>query len=66
MSESALERTARALDLIPYLLEHQGASVAELAARFSVTELQITQDFNHAAHVRSAWLHATRINRYVL
>ena len=44
MSESALERTARALDLIPYLLEHQGASVAELAARFSVTELQITQD----------------------
>jgi len=44
MSESALDRTARALDLIPYLLEHQGASIAELAAKFSVTQSQITQD----------------------
>lgn len=44
MNESALERTARALDLVPYLLEHQGISIAELAKVFGVTEKQINQD----------------------
>lgn len=44
MSESALDRTARALDLVPYLLEHQGISIAELANVFGVTEKQINQD----------------------
>ncbi|CAB4744515.1 unannotated protein [freshwater metagenome] len=44
MTESALERTARALDLVPYLLEHQGISIAELASVFGVTEKQINQD----------------------
>jgi proteasome accessory factor C len=44
MSESALDRTARALDLIPYLLEHQGISIAELAQVFGVTEKQMNDD----------------------
>ena len=44
MSESALDRTARALDLVPYLLEHQGISVSELAQVFGVTEKQINSD----------------------
>ncbi len=44
MSESALDRTARALDLVPYLLEHQGISIPDLAAAFSVSEKQINDD----------------------
>jgi len=44
MSESALDRTSRALDLVPYLLEHQGISIPELAAAFSVSEKQINDD----------------------
>lgn len=44
MSESALDRTARALDLVPYLLEHQGISIPELALAFGVSEKQINDD----------------------
>ena len=44
MSESALDRTARALDLVPYLLEHQGISIPELAVAFGVSEKQINDD----------------------
>jgi len=44
VNESALERTARALDLVPYLLEHQGISITELANVFGVTEKQINED----------------------
>jgi proteasome accessory factor C len=44
MSESALDRTARALDLVPYLLEHQGISISELATVFGVSERQINED----------------------
>jgi proteasome accessory factor C len=44
MSESALDRTARALDLVPYLLEHQGISTTELAEVFGTTEKQINED----------------------
>jgi proteasome accessory factor C len=44
MSESALDRTARALDLVPYLLEHQGISITELAQVFGVSEKQINDD----------------------
>jgi proteasome accessory factor C len=44
MTESALDRTARALDLVPYLLEHQGISVTELAQVFGVSEKQINSD----------------------
>ena len=41
MTEASITRTARALDLIPFLLEHQGISVAELAAEFQVSQIQI-------------------------
>jgi proteasome accessory factor C len=44
VSESALDRTARALDLVPYLLEHQGISIAELAQVFGVSEKQMNDD----------------------
>ena len=44
MSESALDRTARALDLVPYLLEHQGISISELAQVFGVSEKQINAE----------------------
>jgi proteasome accessory factor C len=44
MTESALDRTARALDLVPYLLEHQGISIPELADVFGVSEKQINDD----------------------
>ncbi|CAB4735306.1 MAG: WYL domain-containing protein [Actinobacteria bacterium] len=44
MTESALDRTARALDLVPYLLEHQGISIPELAKVFGVSEKQINED----------------------
>ena len=44
MNESALDRTARALDLVPYLLEHQGISIPELAEAFGVSEKQINDD----------------------
>ena len=44
MSESALDRTARALDLVPYLLEHQGISITELAQVFGTSEKQINDD----------------------
>ena len=46
MTESSITRTARALDLIPFLLEHQGISVAELAVEFQVTQIQIMEDLN--------------------
>lgn len=44
MTESAIDRTARALDLVPYLLEHQGISISELAQVFGVSEKQINDD----------------------
>jgi len=44
VTESALDRTARALDLVPYLLEHQGISIPELALAFGVSEKQINDD----------------------
>jgi len=44
MAESALERTARALDLVPYVSEHPGVSIEELADRFQVSTQQIVKD----------------------
>ncbi len=46
MSESSSVRTARALDLVPFLLEHQGISVEELATEFGVSTIQILEDLN--------------------
>ena len=39
-----LERTARLLDLVPYITSHQGISLKELAVVFGVTQAQMTDD----------------------
>jgi proteasome accessory factor C len=39
-----LERTARLLDLVPYINSHQGISLKELAHVFEVTQAQMTSD----------------------
>lgn len=39
-----LERTARLLDLVPYISSHQGISLKELAKLFRVDESQMTSD----------------------
>ena len=39
-----LERTARLLDLVPYINSHQGISLKELAAVFNVSTAQMTSD----------------------
>ena len=39
-----LERTARLLDLVPYINSHQGISLKELANVFDVTQAQMTND----------------------
>lgn len=39
-----LERTARLLDLVPYINSHQGISLNELAQVFKVTQAQMTND----------------------
>jgi proteasome accessory factor C len=44
MSETAVDRTGRALDLIPFIAKNPGWSVAELAVRFETTPSQIMKD----------------------
>ena len=44
MSESSLDRTSRALDLIPFVTNNPGFSLAELADRFNSTPTQIFKD----------------------
>lgn len=39
-----LERTARLLDLVPYITSHQGISLKDLAAVFKVDQAQMTSD----------------------
>jgi len=39
-----LERTARLLDLVPYISSHQGISLKELAKTFKVDQGQMTND----------------------
>lgn len=39
-----LERTARLLDLVPYISSHQGISIKELATVFEVTQSQMVND----------------------
>src|SRR5665647_333696 len=41
-----LERTARLLNLVPYLVAHQGVSVEKLAEEFDVSESQLLEDLN--------------------
>jgi proteasome accessory factor C len=44
--ESGLARTARLLDLVPYLTTHQGIAISELAQTFNTTVKEITDDLN--------------------
>jgi len=44
MSESAIERTSRALDLIPFVHRNPGYSIVELAEKFSTTPSQMFKD----------------------
>ena len=44
MVDTAAVRALRSMDLIPYVLENPGVSIAELSARFSVTQAQIECD----------------------
>lgn len=44
--ESGLARTARLLDLVPYLTTHQGIAITELARTFNTTVKEITDDLN--------------------
>lgn len=40
----ALDRTARLLDLVPYLATHQGVSIEEIAREFSISTSEVTED----------------------
>jgi proteasome accessory factor C len=44
--ENGLARTARLLDLVPYLTTHQGIAISELAKTFGTTIKEITDDLN--------------------
>ena len=44
MVETALERTSRALDLIPFVATNPGMTIEELAAKFESTPSQIFKD----------------------
>jgi proteasome accessory factor C len=46
MSDSALNRTARALDLIPYVMENSGISIEQLAKDFNIAPKEILKDLN--------------------
>jgi len=46
MAETAIDRTKRALDLIPYVMERPGITVQELARDFAVSEKQIRADLD--------------------
>lgn len=43
-SNPALDRTARLLDLVPYLATHQGISIEDLAKEFSISTSEVTDD----------------------
>ncbi len=44
--ETGLARTARLLDLVPYLTTHQGVAISELARTFNTSVKEITDDLN--------------------
>lgn len=43
MADSAVVRTSRALDLIPYIVKHPAVSIEELARAFNTTEYEISE-----------------------
>ncbi len=44
MVDSAITRTARAMDIIPFVLENPGIKISDLAAKFYVSEKQVIKD----------------------
>jgi proteasome accessory factor C len=48
MSDTAAVRALRTMDLIPYILEHPGISISQLAKVFNVTEQEIEKDLKLA------------------
>jgi proteasome accessory factor C len=46
MNDSALDRVARALDLIPFLTANPGLSISEIAQQFDTTPIQISRDLS--------------------
>jgi len=44
MVDSAITRTARAMDIIPFVLENPGIKISDLALKFNVGEKQIIKD----------------------
>jgi proteasome accessory factor C len=46
MASSAIERTSRALDLIPFIVDRPGISIEELAMAFRTTEAEISETLN--------------------
>jgi predicted DNA-binding transcriptional regulator YafY len=44
MVDSAITRTARAMDIIPFVLENPGIKISDLALKFNVSEKQIIKD----------------------
>jgi len=44
MSESATERLSRLLAMVPWLLSHQGAPLADVAAEFGIDQRQLVKD----------------------
>lgn len=45
-NSTPIEQTARLLDLVPYLLTHQGIAIDDLAKQFRVTQAIILDDLN--------------------
>ena len=46
MTETALDRVARALDLIPFIAQNPGLSVVEIAPKFNTSPTQISKDLS--------------------
>ena len=46
MAETALDTVARALDLITYIIKHQGVSISELATVFDTTTKEIARELS--------------------
>ena len=45
-TSTPIEQTARLLDLVPFLLAHQGIALEDLAKQFGVTQEVILDDLN--------------------
>ncbi len=46
MAESAAERAIRLIDLVPYLLNHPGASIQEVAREFGISTADLIKDLD--------------------